>query len=71
MYFFDDHHMSYHSDSHNPPRDVRWMNVGTGLLLIRSCMGCGQRRDPTGGKGKAGPRWRCAQCVAAKQARAA
>lgn len=62
--------MSFNADSHNQPRDVRWITVGTGLLLVRSCMGCNQRRDPTGGKGRAGPLWRCAHCVAKKAAAA-
>ena len=42
-----------------------------GQRIKAHCMGCGQHRLQTGGKGKPGPRWRCSVCVAAKQARAA
>ena len=63
--------MSYHSDSHNAPRDVGFKPAGVGLTLKAGCMGCGQWRLQIGGKGRPGARWRCSVCVAAKQARVA
>lgn len=62
--------MSYHSDNHNTPRDVGFLPVGPGLHIPRHCMGCDKSRSQVGGKGGPGPRWRCAACVAEKQARA-
>jgi hypothetical protein len=63
--------MSYHSDTHNQPRDVGFKPAGVGLTIKAHCMGCGQHRLQTGGKGKPGPRWRCSVCVAAKRVGAA
>lgn len=63
--------MSYHSDHHNAPRDTLFRSVGLGLQIKANCMGCGKARPQAGGKGRPGPRWRCAQCVAAKAGRAA
>lgn len=63
--------MSYHSDSHNAPRDVGFKPAGVGLAPRLHCMRCDQWRLPIGGKGRPGPRWRRASCVAAKLARAA
>ena len=63
--------MSYSNDSHNAPRDVAFRPVGTGSAHTWSCMHCGQRRNTTAGsRGKPGPLRMCAQCVAAKPARA-
>lgn len=62
--------MSYHSDSHNSPRDVGFRPAGPGMTIYASCMGCNQRRPQAGGKGKPGPRWRCSHCVAAAEAKA-
>lgn len=60
--------MSYASDSHNAPADVKFRAVGTGHYCSWQCMYCKQRRSSTAGsKGKAGPLRRCAQCVAAKK----
>ena len=63
--------MSYHSDSHNSPRDVGFKPAGVGLTLKGHCMRCNQWRLQAGGKGRPGPRWRCAVCVAAKAGRVA
>lgn len=63
--------MSYHSDNHNTPRDTRFVPVGLGLKIRAHCMGCGQYRTQAGGKGRAGPRWRCAVCVASKAGKVA
>ena len=71
MYFFDDHHMSYSNDNRTPPADVAFRPAGAGLTLRGHCMRCNQWRLQAGGKGRPGPHWRCAVCVAAKQARAA
>jgi len=63
--------MSYSNDNRTPPQDVAFKPAGVGLTLRLHCMRCDQWHLPIGGKGKPGPRWRCAGCVAAKQARAA
>ena len=60
--------MSYASDSHNAPADVKFRAVGMGHHSTWQCMYCKQFRSTTAGsKGKAGPRRKCAQCVAAKK----
>jgi len=63
--------MSFHSDVHNAPGDVAYRPSGTGMLIRAHCMGCGKSRAQAGGRGKPGPRWRCAVCVAEKAARLA
>ncbi len=61
--------MSYGSDHHNTAPDARWRPAGVGLVIRAHCMGCNQHRVQAGGKGKPGPLWRCAGCVAAKAAK--
>lgn len=64
--------MSFNADSHNQPRDVAFKPAGVGMAHSWQCMFCGQKRGTTAGsKGKPGAFRRCAECVAAKQARAA
>lgn len=47
--------------------DPLFRNVGTGLAIIRKCMGCDLSRITLGGRG-VGVRWRCAGCVARRAA---
>lgn len=61
--------MTYHSDHHNGARDTTWRPVGNGLDIRHMCMGCNLPKKSDGGRGKAGPRWRCAECVAKKEAK--
>lgn len=42
--------------------DALFRKVGTGLSIIRTCMGCELRRMTLGGRGS-GAKWRCAACV--------
>ena len=63
--------MSYHSDNHNAPSDVAFKPAGIGSAHRWRCMGCNVSRSTTAGSKGAGVKKRCAQCVAAKQARAA
>ena len=47
--------------------DVRHPPRGEGLVLRKSCMGCGHWQSTLGSMG-VGPKWRCSGCVAHRTA---
>ena len=59
--------MSDERHMHNPV-DVRHPPRGEGLVLRKSCMGCGNWQSTLDSKG-AGARWRCRGCVQARAQR--
>ena len=59
--------MTQRNDLYSKTTDLPFRNVGTGMVISCLCMGCNKPRAQAGGKGK-GVKWRCAHCVAAREA---